>query len=102
MGIATLAISAKPRTQKIQVVFGSILIAAGAGLPSIDKILPDSFELKFLWIIPVISIIAALIGALLLQWGITYTRWAKLDDWKSADCVIVQGFIEGKDKGERP
>jgi len=45
------------------------------------------------------SIAAALIGAILLTLGITYTRWAKSEDWKSDDIVIVQAFTSGEGKG---
>ena len=111
MGVANLAVSVKPKSRRIKVCMGSILIASGSTLPNIDHIFAVfgvSLNANWQLIALLSSIPIALLGALLLTFGITYVRWAKREDWLyddvwvSNDVVCIQAFINGPDKGVHP
>jgi hypothetical protein len=111
MGTANLAVSVKPISSRIKVCMGSILIASGSTLPNIDHIFEVfgvSLNANWQLIALLSSIPIALLGALLLTFGITYVRWAKREDWLYDDVglyddvVCIQAFINGPDKGVHP
>jgi len=111
MGTANLAVSVKPISSRIKVFIGSMLIVSGSTLPNIDHVFGVfgvSLNANWQSIALVSSIPIALLGALLLTFGITYVRWAKREDWLyddtglSDDAVCIQAFINGPDKGVHP
>jgi hypothetical protein len=111
MGTANLAVSVKPTSSRLKVCIGSILIASGSTLPNIDHIFGVfgvSLNANWYLIALLSSIPIALLGALLLTFGITYVRWAKREDWLYDDTglydkvVCIQAFINGPNKGVHP